>query len=484
MKFNIVIVRPLGYQFALSFLDPAIQVWRALVAAGFEARVLVNRFSKDAVNIVIGAHLLESHEFLSSYRYVVFNLEQLGRAQLSEQYIDLLSNCPLLDYSEDNLRFLGRTESGAIIRLGYVEEIYNAAEKSESKVADFCFFGSLSDGRKSILDAIELTDLKVMLFDLPLFGPERDKFLSGCRFVLNIPFYGDGPLEDVRIAHCLSLGFPVVSVGSGQSHLSKFVLHFSSVEELVSSEGRSRLAEWERNWPLLLKEFQFHPPVISGLDGIVQEFSFESYSSEMEEYSRVDAAVPPTRMNLGSGRNYLPGWLNVDVSTAACPDVVYDFSKNSVGSGLTLNSYIDGREIFVAPETFDLIYADNVLEHVEDLVGLYSNILSLLKVGGIFEIIVPFEKSKGCWQDPTHVRAFNENSFIYLTDWFWYLGWFDFRFDLSGFSYLGSSLSPVKEPSGAEFLSVTLRKVHTSPAEKNIARLNRSDFGFSEIVGS
>ncbi len=33
----------------------------------------------------------------------------------------------------------------------------------------------------------------------------------------------------------------------------------------------------------------------------------------------------------------------------------------------------------------------------------------------------------GAWQDPTHVRAFNENSWIYYDQWAWYLNWFDYK---------------------------------------------------------
>ncbi len=38
------------------------------------------------------------------------------------------------------------------------------------------------------------------------------------------------------------------------------------------------------------------------------------------------------------------------------------------------------------------------------------------------------------WQDPTHVRAFNEKSWLYYTDWSWYLGWKD-RFYLQSMEF-------------------------------------------------
>jgi hypothetical protein len=53
---------------------------------------------------------------------------------------------------------------------------------------------------------------------------------------------------------------------------------------------------------------------------------------------------------------------------------------------------------------------------------------------------VPYDLSYGAWQDPTHVRAFNEKSWLYYTDWYWYLGWKD-RFHLKEIQYIKSPLA-------------------------------------------
>ena len=45
-------------------------------------------------------------------------------------------------------------------------------------------------------------------------------------------------------------------------------------------------------------------------------------------------------------------------------------------------------------------------------------------------IHVPYDLSHGAWQDPTHVRAFNEKSWVYYCEWAWYLGWMGSRFEL------------------------------------------------------
>ena len=79
----------------------------------------------------------------------------------------------------------------------------------------------------------------------------------------------------------------------------------------------------------------------------------------------------------------------------------------------------DGRVLVFA------ILANDVLEHLPDLVGAMTSCKKLLKSGGEMRIHVPYDLSYGAWQDPTHLRAFNEKSWLYYCDWHWYLGWED-----------------------------------------------------------
>lgn len=99
---------------------------------------------------------------------------------------------------------------------------------------------------------------------------------------------------------------------------------------------------------------------------------------------------------------------------------------------------------WLEPGAFDEITANDVLEHVPALTGLMTRCLALLGNGGRMCVSVPYDLSYGAWQDPTHVRAFNERSWLYYTDWHWYLGWTEARFDLAslkmGLSPLGQTL--------------------------------------------
>jgi SAM-dependent methyltransferase len=117
-----------------------------------------------------------------------------------------------------------------------------------------------------------------------------------------------------------------------------------------------------------------------------------------------------------------------------------------------------------------------VLEHVPDLPCLMTNVLTLLKEGGEIEIEVPYEKAPTAWQDPTHIRAMNENSWMYYVEWFWYLGWFEYRFEMKQSTWLNQGLQPC-DRSAAAFMRLVLAKVETTAAERTVARTMQAELG-------
>lgn len=129
----------------------------------------------------------------------------------------------------------------------------------------------------------------------------------------------------------------------------------------------------------------------------------------------------PRHLNLGSGKDFREDCLNADIQAIKNPDWVLDITK--VPWEETISTRFG--EIKVEQGMFDSIIANDVLEHIPDLVKAMTNCKDLLVEGGEFHIHVPYDLSLGAWQDPTHVRAFNENSWLYYTDWHWYLGWKD-----------------------------------------------------------
>jgi len=142
-------------------------------------------------------------------------------------------------------------------------------------------------------------------------------------------------------------------------------------------------------------------------------------------------------LNLGSGKDWREDCINADIQRRIKSDWCLDIQDVHWGSMLVTRM----GDFYVKHGMFDVILANDILEHVPDLVKAMTNCKDLLKDGGEMRIHVPYDLSYGAWQDPTHVRAFNEKSWLYYTDWHWYLGWED-RFHLK---HLEFTLSEVGE---------------------------------------
>ncbi len=192
------------------------------------------------------------------------------------------------------------------------------------------------------------------------------------------------------------------------------------------------------------------------------------------------ASTPlPRRLNLGSGKSWQDDCLNVDINPLWRPDICVDMSVPDL-----LERELDcarfGR-VILPPDHFDEITAVDVLEHVPDLVTLMTNCLRLLRNGGLLKALVPFDLSYGAWQDPTHVRAFNERSWLYYTEWFWYVGWRDARFDLVELKFQLSDLGQTmaKEGVSNDVIARTPRAVdsmHVTLSKRPLSEAERAEF--------
>ena len=168
-------------------------------------------------------------------------------------------------------------------------------------------------------------------------------------------------------------------------------------------------------------------------------------------------------LNLGSGRDRRTECVNADIRTDVGADWIVDISKLSYGE--VVQSPVD--LVTIRPGMFSKIIAIDVLEHIPDLVTAMTNCRDLLEMGGEMHISVPYDLSLGAWQDPTHVRAFNENSWVYYCAWAWYLGWTGSRFNMERLEYKLSASTDLelpqdqllRTPRAVESMYVVLKKV-------------------------
>jgi len=105
-------------------------------------------------------------------------------------------------------------------------------------------------------------------------------------------------------------------------------------------------------------------------------------------------------LDIGCGRKKLPGAVGLDRFPLPGVDVVAD---------------LDGVLPFPA-ESFDAVSANQVLEHVRDLVGLVHELHRVLRPGGVLVAHVPYFRSAWAHIDPTHVRSFTINTMDYFVN--------------------------------------------------------------------
>jgi SAM-dependent methyltransferase len=475
---HIAIMQPVGYVHSLCFLDPARYLRYQLRRFGVEVTMSKNRLRADAINLVFGAHLGFPPEWRERHACMFVNLEQLGSggAKVSKEYLQLLKTSGVVDYDAGNVGAYAVDASDVPIisfrHAPYLNQVADASPALQSRPIDLLFFGSMNERRAEIIRRIEATGRKVTTFKHALYAEERDHYIRQAKAVLNCHFYESATFEQVRAFHCLSLGTPFISERSAQTKPDPvydetvFWFNDASLEDFFTKQFDT---------PLFFRTAQEKQLIWRAQDpveGYADLMAFCAGYVQGHEQKKPTGPWQPTKINLGSGKDYKPGWLNLDVVDRAEPDLVLDLGTPQTFPIETLTQF--NCPVVLKEGSIESVYANNVLEHVPDLPCLMTNILKLLKEGGEIEIEVPYEKSLTAWQDPTHVRAMNENSWTYYTDWFWYLGWFEYRLEMKNSSWLDINLKPCGK-SDASFMKLTFTKIRTSEADRCAARIMQCD---------
>lgn len=468
---HVCIIQPLGFVHSLGFLDQARYLRYQFRRFGASVTIAKNRLRHDAVNFVLGAHLGFDPALRQRYSCIFVNLEQLGDggATVPPAYLALLQTSGVVDYDAANVLAYAADPSDVPV-IPLLHAPYLAPKQDialEERPIDLLFIGSMNPRRREVIDRIESLGVQVTLFDHALYGPERDHFIAQSKAVFNTPFYDSSRFEQARVSHCLSLGTPVISERRRSTNPHPA---FESCVSWVDDSTLDSFFSQRFGTPAFFDEARAQVERFRDADPMeayADLLAFAAGFGKVHQERRPQGAWTPNLIHLGSGKDYKPGWLNLDVVERAQPDLLLDLAQ-PLSLPLAIESHATGP-VLLAEGSVDVIHANNVLEHVPDLVTLMSNGLRLLKVGGEFQIEVPYERALSAWQDPTHVRAMNENSWVYYTDWFWYLGWFEHRFELSSSAYLDAALNPCKHEQAA-FMRVTLRKIETTLQERMQAR--------------
>ena len=461
-----------------AFDDLVIPLFHALNRLGHNCCILRNELRAEAMNILVGLCDLPGIDVsILPKNSVVYNLEQLvdGSKGLNPAYLKICSQFRVWDYSRANIsRFAAQYGITGVefVPLGYCPEM-TRINPDYPKDIDVLMYGALNDRRVTLLKWLRERGVNAMGFQ-GVFGIERDILIARSKIVLNAHYYVPGIQEIIRLSYlwanskCVVCennpdtevheGYENVCIYAPYDQLVDKVMQLLSQPKAIDSMGRAAFLQFsERRYEAIL-------------DSVV------GLASEQDGANQV---LPmPAQLNVGSGKNFLPEAFNIDINPQWNPDLILDISKK-LDSAEQYNTKRFGQ-ISLTEGMFNKIRMFDVLEHVEDVSITMTNLLTLLEDGGELHLCVPYDLGLGAWQDPTHRHAFNENSWLYFTEWHWYMGWREACFNLERIEYIFSKLGKkmrkqgttldaiLRMPRAVDCMEVHLRKRATTFDEKTM----------------
>ncbi|MDR1489629.1 MAG: class I SAM-dependent methyltransferase [Desulfovibrio sp.] len=465
MHFSLVKISPQDTAPPNGFDDVILPLSHAFRRLGFNVETRCNALNPASVNIIFGAGIApENLGELLPKNSVIFNLEQLTTRKTpwnNPRYIELMRRFTVWDYSRRNARYLRKSRGLSDVvhlRLGYVPEM-TRLNPEYPQTFDVLFYGTINERRRKIIEDLRSAGANVFAA-AGIFGTLRDRAIAAARLALNVHYYIPATLEMPRLGYLWANNKTVVSerkketeIEPGLEESCRFCAYEDLVGETLSLLRSARAREMQAR------------AGFAAFAALRQEDFLEAVVGRAIHAS---GPVLPGTLNAGSGKDFRQDCLNVDLNPAMNPDLVLDLSLPLEGE--REHSTLRFGDIRLRPGAFKRVIAIDLLEHIRDLPTLMRNFLDLLTDGGELEIVVPYELSVSAWQDPTHVRAFNERSWIYYCEWAWYLGWREARFSTQSVTFapgaFGKSLEErgvpgeemLRTPRAVDSMRVILRK--------------------------
>jgi len=215
MRFRIVIIEPPGYPHAAAFTEVAETLVHGLTALGHQASAVINGFDPDAVNVVLGMHMLPAPVVAQlPPETVMYNLEQVEDSmfQWAPQLREAFSRFEVWDYSQQNLvrlRAMNLAGRSHLLPIGMVPELCRIKSAPVQDI-DVLFYGVVNERRRVALKSIQDRGHKVAAV-FGAYGRERDGLIARAKLVLNLHKHEAQVFEVVRVSYLLANAKAVVA---------------------------------------------------------------------------------------------------------------------------------------------------------------------------------------------------------------------------------------------------------------------------------
>lgn len=116
----------------------------------------------------------------------------------------------------------------------------------------------------------------------------------------------------------------------------------------------------------------------------------------MEQFIKEGKTI---KLNIACGQQRQEGFIGIDKVKTEATDIVWDLE--------------DFPWQPIPDNCIDEALISHYVEHTKDLIKFMDELYRIIKVGAKCTVIAPFYNSMRAWQDPTHLRAISEATFLY-----------------------------------------------------------------------
>ncbi len=213
MHVQVIVISPPGFQHAGAFTEVAETLVLGFRALGHTAQAGFNSFAADALNVVLGAHMLDAGMIAHlPANTVIYNMEQVEDAlfQWAPVLKALFARFEVWDYSQANLKLL-RPHAPRLFHLpiGTVPEMTRIVPAAEQDI-DVLFYGQVNERRRVALKAMADAGLAVKAV-FGSYGAARDALIGRAKLVVNLHKHDAQVFEVVRVSYLLANAKAVVS---------------------------------------------------------------------------------------------------------------------------------------------------------------------------------------------------------------------------------------------------------------------------------
>jgi SAM-dependent methyltransferase len=117
----------------------------------------------------------------------------------------------------------------------------------------------------------------------------------------------------------------------------------------------------------------------------------------------VQPILETKKLHLGCGRTILDGWVNLDLIPGPGVDVTQNLEECAT------------KPLPFEDDTFSEFFASHLIEHVTNTLPMMQELHRVAKDGAIAVFRCPHGSNDDAFEDPTHVRQYFANSFVYFS---------------------------------------------------------------------